>query len=153
MNIFHVVEVSVAQRVPQDWIKVCSTKKTNRYHSPEVLQALDILALAKEELTVECNNAWDSFLADFSMYYVDFRTTVHALAALDCLYSLAIVSRNQVMYEVVHSFILCCLVVRLFSCLELQGYTRPSFVGQESAQLIIEGGRHPVRIHLSLHMT
>jgi DNA mismatch repair protein MSH3 len=94
------------QRVPHDWIKVCSTKKTNRYHSPEVLQALDALTLAKEELTVECNKAWDSFLADFSMYYIDFRSTVHAFAALDCLYSLAIVSRNQVMHQVLKSFLL-----------------------------------------------
>ncbi|KAH7281361.1 hypothetical protein KP509_36G043400 [Ceratopteris richardii] len=115
----HLIEVPVMQKVPQDWIKICSTKKTNRYHPPEVLKALDTLALAKEELTVECNKAWNSFLADFASYYVDFRATVHALAALDCLYSLAIVSRNQ-------------------------GYCRPEFVQDSSAKLMIEGGRHPV---------
>lgn len=115
----HLIEVPVAQKVPVDWLKVCSTKKINRYHSPEVLKALDGLTLAKEELTVECNKAWDSFLAEFASYYVDFRATVHALAALDCLYSLAIVSRSQ-------------------------GYTRPEFVENESVQLIIKGGRHPV---------
>lgn len=115
----HLIEVPVAQHVPCDWVKICSTKKTNRYHSPEVLQALDVLTLAKEELTVECNKAWDSFLVAFASYYVDFRAMVHALATLDCLYSLAIVSRNQ-------------------------GYTRPNFVQESSVQLIIEGGRHPV---------
>ncbi|KAI5056606.1 hypothetical protein GOP47_0028424 [Adiantum capillus-veneris] len=115
----HLIEVPAMQKVPEEWVKISSTKKTNRYHPPEVLRALDVLALAKEELTVECNKAWQSFLADFASYYVDFRATVHALAALDCLYSLAIVSRNQ-------------------------GYTRPEFVRKSSAMLMIEGGRHPV---------
>ncbi|MCO5576829.1 hypothetical protein L7F22_030649 [Adiantum nelumboides] len=115
----HLIEVSAIQKVPEEWVKISSTKKTNRYHPPEVIRALDVLALAREELTVECNKAWQSFLADFASYYVDFRATVHALAALDCLYSLAIVSRNQ-------------------------GYTRPEFVQKSSAMLMIEGGRHPV---------
>ncbi|MCO5591882.1 hypothetical protein L7F22_045875 [Adiantum nelumboides] len=115
----HLIEVPAIQKVPEEWVKISSTKKTNRYHPPEVIRALDVLALAREELTVECNKAWQSFLADFASYYVDFRATVHALAAVDCLYSLAIVSRNQ-------------------------GYTRPEFVQKSSAMLMIEGGRHPV---------
>jgi DNA mismatch repair protein MSH3 len=53
-------------------------------------------------------------------HYVDFRAAVQALAALDCLHSLAILSQNQ-------------------------GYVRPLFVSQEEPpQLRIVGGRHPV---------
>ena len=89
-------QVPVAQRVPANWVKVCSTKAMHRYHPPEVLEALDALALAKEQLSIACGRAWNAFLADFASHYVDFRAAVQALAALDCLHSLAIVSRSQV---------------------------------------------------------
>ncbi|KAG0589041.1 hypothetical protein KC19_2G287300 [Ceratodon purpureus] len=116
----HLIEAPVAQRVPTNWIKVNSTKAMHRYHSPEVLEALDALTLAKEQLNVACGKAWDAFLADFASHYVDFRAAVQALAALDCLHSLAIVSRSQ-------------------------GYVRPEFADKsDPSQLIITAGRHPV---------
>lgn len=83
-------------KVPSNWVKVNSTKKANRYHTPEVLAALDSLALAEEELAVACKTTWNNFLAGFSKYYAQFQAAVQAIAALDCLYSLAILSRNQV---------------------------------------------------------
>lgn len=83
-------------KVPLDWVKVNSTKKTIRYHPPEVLTALDQLALANEELNVACRAAWDNVLRSFSKYYADFQAAVQALATLDCLHSLAILSRNKV---------------------------------------------------------
>lgn len=92
-------QVPVAQKVPADWIKVNSTKKLNRFHPPNVLEALDSLALAKEELSAACGRAWDTFLADFASHYTDFRASVQALAALDSLHSLAIVSRSQVHFK------------------------------------------------------
>lgn len=73
-----------------------STKKTIRYHPPEVLTALDRLTLVNEELMVACRIAWDNFLEGFGKYYVEFRAAVQALAALDCLHSFAILSRNKV---------------------------------------------------------
>lgn len=82
--------------MPSNWVKVNSTKKTIRYHPPEVVTALDRLSLAKEELAVVCRAAWDSFLRDFSKHYAEFQAAVQALAALDCLHSLAILSRNKV---------------------------------------------------------
>lgn len=82
--------------MPLNWVKVNSTKKTIRYHSPEVLTALDQLALANEELTIVCRVAWDSFLKEFGGYYAEFQAAVQALAALDCLHALAILSRNKV---------------------------------------------------------
>lgn len=83
-------------RVPLNWVKVSSTKKTNRYHTPEVLSALDRLTLAKEELSVACRTTWSNFLSGFGRYYAQFQAAVQAVAALDCLHSLAILSRNQV---------------------------------------------------------
>ncbi|KAJ1376525.1 P-loop containing nucleoside triphosphate hydrolase [Sesbania bispinosa] len=82
-------------KVPSNWVKINSTKKTIRYHPPEVVTALDRLSLAKEELTVACRAAWDSFLRDFSKHYAEFQAAVQALAALDCLHSLAILSRYK----------------------------------------------------------
>ncbi|XP_020222089.1 DNA mismatch repair protein MSH3 isoform X2 [Cajanus cajan] len=116
----HLIELSTNVKVPSNWVKVNSTKKTIRYHPPEVVSALDKLSLAKEELTVACQAAWNSFLRDFSKHYADFQASVQALAALDCLHSLAILSRNK-------------------------GYVRPVFVDDhEPVQIQICSGRHPV---------
>lgn len=79
-------------------MKVNSTKKTVRYHPPEVLSALDQLSLANEELMIACRGAWDSFLRAFDKYFSEFQAAVQALATLDCLHSLAILSRNKVCF-------------------------------------------------------
>ncbi|KAK4283171.1 hypothetical protein QN277_000153 [Acacia crassicarpa] len=119
-GITHLIELSTDVKVPSNWVKINSTKKTIRYHPPEVLAALDKLSLAKEELTVVCRAAWNSFLRDFSKHYVEFQACVQALAALDCLHSLAILSRNK-------------------------GYVCPVFVDDnEPSQIQICSGRHPV---------
>ncbi|KAI3836343.1 hypothetical protein MKW92_046063 [Papaver armeniacum] len=116
----HLIELPSDMRVPSNWVKINSTKKTIRYHPPEVLKALDRLMLAKEELTVACRAAWDSFLDGFGKYYAEFQAAVQALAALDCLHSLAILSRNK-------------------------NYVRPVFVNDdEPVQIRISSGRHPV---------
>lgn len=78
-----------------------STKKTIRYHPPEVLTLLDQLSLAKEELSVVCRATWDDFLKAFGEYYAEFQATVQALASLDCLNALAILSRNKVSSSVI----------------------------------------------------
>ncbi|KAI3898467.1 hypothetical protein MKX03_026047, partial [Papaver bracteatum] len=116
----HLIELPSDLRVPSNWVKINSTKKTIRYHPPEVLKALDQLMLAKEELTVACREAWDSFLDGFGKYYAEFQAAVQALAALDCLHSLAILSRDK-------------------------NYVRPVFVNEdEPVQIRISSGRHPV---------
>ncbi|KAI3836345.1 hypothetical protein MKW92_046065, partial [Papaver armeniacum] len=116
----HLIELPSDMRVPSNWVKINSTKKTIRYHPPEVLKALDQLMLAKEELTVACRAAWDSFLDGFGKYYAEFQAAVQALAALDCLHSLAILSRNK-------------------------NYVRPVFVNEdEPVQIRISSGRHQV---------
>ncbi|KAK8487123.1 hypothetical protein V6N13_046574 [Hibiscus sabdariffa] len=116
----HLVELPIDAKAPSNWIRVNSTKKTIRYHPPEVLTALDQLRLANEELTIICRAAWDSFLGEFGEYYVDFHGAVQALAALDCLHSLAILSRNK-------------------------NYVRPIFVeDSKPVQIRIHSGCHPV---------
>ncbi|CAN6487341.1 unnamed protein product [Victoria cruziana] len=116
----YLIELPPNVRVPSKWVKVSSTMKLTCYRPPEVRAALDELALAKEELAVACKAAWDNFLAQFRDHYADFYAAVHALATLDCLHSLAVLSRK---------------------C----GYVRPIFVtDSEPIQLHILSGRHPV---------
>lgn len=116
----HLIELPLEVKVPSNWVKVNSTKKTIRYHAPEVLTALDQLFLANEELTLVCRAAWDSFLKEFGRYYSEFHAAVQALAALDCLHSLALLCRNK-------------------------NYVRPIFVNDsEPVQICISSGRHPV---------
>ena len=90
------LQVPVDVKVPSNWVKVNSTKKTVRYHPPEVLSALDQLSLPNEELMIACRGAWDSFLRAFDKYFSELQAAVQALATLDCLHSLAILSRNKV---------------------------------------------------------
>ncbi|XP_027103815.1 DNA mismatch repair protein MSH3 isoform X1 [Coffea arabica] len=119
-GITHLIELPLTVKAPLNWLKVNSTKKTIRYHPPEVLMALDQLSLAKEELTLVCQAAWEGFLKAFGGYYAEFQEAVHALAALDCLHSLSILSRNK-------------------------NYVRPVFVNDnEPVQIQISSGRHPV---------
>ncbi|GAB2265214.1 Mismatch repair protein msh3 [Dionaea muscipula] len=116
----HLIELPSDARVPTNWIKVNSTKKTIRYHPPEVLTALDQLSLASEELTVASRAAWNTFLGKFRLWYAEFQAAVQAFAALDCLHSLAILSRNK-------------------------NYVRPVFVDDDQpVQIRISSGRHPV---------
>ncbi|KAA8533740.1 hypothetical protein F0562_031257 [Nyssa sinensis] len=116
----HLIEMPSEARVPSNWVKVNSTKKTIRYHPPEVLTALDQLSLANEELAIVCRAAWNGFLKAFGKNYAEFQSAVQALAALDCLHSLAILSRNK-------------------------NYVRPVFVNEsEPVQIHIHSGRHPV---------
>ncbi|KAF2320350.1 hypothetical protein GH714_027234 [Hevea brasiliensis] len=93
----HLIELPTDVKVPLNWVKVNSTKKTIRYHPPEVLTALDQLSLANEELMVVSRAAWDNFLRGFGKYYAEFQAVVQALAALDCLHSLACLSKIRIM--------------------------------------------------------
>ncbi|KAL0738972.1 hypothetical protein Bca4012_015182 [Brassica carinata] len=119
-GITHLIEVPVDAKVPMNWVKVNSTKKTIRYHPPEILGGLDELALATEHLAIVNRASWDSFLKSFGRYYTDFQAAVQALAALDCLHSLATLSRNK-------------------------NYICPLFVDDcDPVEISIQSGRHPV---------
>ncbi|KAL2459897.1 DNA mismatch repair protein MSH3 [Abeliophyllum distichum] len=99
-GVTHLIELPLDVKVPSNWMKVNSTKKTIRYHPSEVSNALDQLLLANEELSVVCRTAWDSFLKTFIGHYSEFQAAVQALAALDCLYALAMLSRDKVMENI-----------------------------------------------------
>ncbi|KAL6509318.1 hypothetical protein OROGR_022628 [Orobanche gracilis] len=119
-GVTHLIELSLDVKVPSDWVKVNSTKKTTRYHPPEVLSALHQLTLAKEELSAVCRATWDAFLKTFTGFYSEFQTAVQALATLDCLYSLAMLSKTK-------------------------NFVRPVFVSDDDpVQINIKSGRHPV---------
>ncbi|KAL3139906.1 hypothetical protein ABBQ38_004198 [Trebouxia sp. C0009 RCD-2024] len=115
------IEVPVEMTdVPKGWEKVCSTKKMNRFHPPEVKQGLQQLEIAKEHLQAAALAAWEAFLGEFALHYAPFRAAVMALASLDALHSLATLACNP-------------------------GYVRPRFVDETApAQLKIVQGRHPV---------
>jgi hypothetical protein len=78
----------------QGWEKVCSTKKMNRFHPPEVKQGLQQLEIAKEHLQAAALTAWEAFLGEFALHYAPFRGAVMALASLDALHSLATLACN-----------------------------------------------------------
>ncbi|KAG9140711.1 hypothetical protein Leryth_006910 [Lithospermum erythrorhizon] len=119
-GVTHLIELPPSVRVPNSWVRVNSTKKTIRYHPPEVLAALDQLSLANEKLTLICRAAWNNFLKEFGVHFPEFQAAVQALATLDCLHSLAVLSRNK-------------------------NYVRPDFVcNDEPVQIDICSGRHPI---------
>jgi hypothetical protein len=46
------IEMPVAFRVPSTWVKICATKKMNRFRPPEVAAAVATLDRAQERLQV-----------------------------------------------------------------------------------------------------
>lgn len=116
-GIEYLIEMKQKERVPDDWIKVQSTKHYVRYHTPFVLDNLRKLEQARESLQLACTAAWNDFQRSIATEYQAFREAVTRLAEWDCLQSLAIAASNQ-------------------------GYSRPVFV--QERQLVIEDGRHPM---------
>ena len=53
------------------------------------------LARCRETLQAAAKQAWQAFLSDFAALYVPFKAAVQALAALDALCSLAVVSSGD----------------------------------------------------------
>lgn len=88
-GIEHLIELPPDVKVPKTWIKVNSTKKFNRYHPPEVLQGVHLLAVAREQHAAACEDAWGTYLGQLGAHYAPLRAAVRALATLDCLLSLA----------------------------------------------------------------
>ncbi|CCU74885.1 DNA mismatch repair protein Msh3/DNA mismatch repair protein msh3 [Blumeria hordei DH14] len=82
------------KRVPVSWTKVSGTKKVSRFHTPEVIQMLQERGQHKESLAAACDSAFARLLSDIAQHYVALRETIHALATLDCLGSLARVAQQ-----------------------------------------------------------
>ena len=116
------IEVPMDRSCPASWIKVSSnkSKKVVRYHPPEVTDAAAALERANERHMMAADAAWKEFLSSFRENYTTFRTATTAIATLDALHALAVLSRND-------------------------GYVRPEFLDDSATpSLSFEDGRHPV---------
>ena len=80
--------------VMQDWQKISSVKKFNRFRPPEVVEAVKKLEMAKERLQASAEEAYSELLGSVSSLYRPFRSAASALAALDVIQSFALVSHN-----------------------------------------------------------
>ena len=105
------------KRVPASWAKISGTKKTSRYHTPEVIRLIRERDQHKEALAAACDVAYAAFLSEIATKYQVFRDCVQALATLDCLLSLA-------------------------SIAEQPDYVKPTYTDETC--ITIKEGRHPM---------
>ena len=82
----------------------------NRYLPPAVKAAETQLELATERLQLAANKAWTGFLTEFGGWYAPMRAAVAALAALDCLHSLAAVAANAGCAPLGCESVLLCII-------------------------------------------
>ncbi|KAL7753455.1 Mismatch repair protein msh3 [Sorochytrium milnesiophthora] len=90
------VEVPVARSssVPKDWIRVSATKAVRRFHTPFVHDRLKERAQHLELLNLEGQSVFRQFTQELAdNMYIPLREIIYKLAILDCLLSLAQVSR------------------------------------------------------------
>ncbi|PBP19162.1 putative DNA mismatch repair protein msh3 [Diplocarpon rosae] len=120
-GIEYLIEVSHQdlKRVPASWTKVSGTKKTSRFHTPDVIRMLRERDQHKESLSAACDSAFQTLLASISAHYGPLRDAISSLSTLDCLLSLATVAA-------------------------LPGYSKPTFLTSPHTQICITGGRHPM---------
>ncbi|KAF1815875.1 DNA mismatch repair protein-like protein msh3 [Eremomyces bilateralis CBS 781.70] len=111
------VENNEVKKVPASWIKISGTKRISRFHTPEVVKFLRKRDQHKESLAAACDDAFKELLEAIGAEYQELRDTIHALATLDCLLSLAEIANQP-------------------------GYSKPTFI--EEPEIRIAGGRHPM---------
>ena len=118
-GIEYLIEVDNTQlkNVPASWAKISGTKKSSRFHTPEVIKMLRERDQHKEALAAACDIAFSELLANISSKYQSFRDCIQALATLDCLFSLAVFANQP-------------------------GYVKPEYV-DESCISVVQG-RHPM---------
>ncbi|KAF7653579.1 hypothetical protein LDENG_00081240 [Lucifuga dentata] len=111
------VRNSLSSTVPPDWVKISSTKAVSRFHSPFLVERYRKLLQLREQLLLDCQREWTTFLDQFGEHYHTMKRAISHLATMDCLLSLAEVAK--------------------------QGeYCRPE-VCQSQHQILIRDGRHP----------
>ncbi|KAF2671495.1 hypothetical protein BT63DRAFT_423698 [Microthyrium microscopicum] len=114
------VENSKAQlgKVPASWLKVSGTKKSSRFHTPEVVKSIRRRDQYKESLAEACDIAFTRYLEQIGEYYRQFRDCIFGIATLDCLFSLAEIANQP-------------------------GYCKPDF-STGDPHIEIKQGRHPM---------
>lgn len=105
------------KKVPASWVKISGTKKSSRFHPPEVVKLVRERDQHKEALSSACDSAYQDYQKDVSARYQGFRDAILSLATLDCLMSLAAIAQQP-------------------------GYTKPQFTNE--AQIQLRGARHPM---------
>ncbi|KAJ9120824.1 hypothetical protein QFC22_002758 [Naganishia vaughanmartiniae] len=113
----HLIELRLRQTVPDDWIKISSTKYVARYHTPFIIAKAKEFEQAKETLHAAATTAFQEFQGEIALEYEGLRNVAVKLATFDCLLSFAVVAAGE-------------------------GYCRPEFV--PDSQVRIKGGRHPM---------
>ncbi len=113
------VPVNMEKRVPSCWVRVSSTKKMLRFLPPEVKKEIEALELAREYLVLTAKSSWNVLLKEISEHFADFKSSIQALASLDCLISFASISSRQ-------------------------GYVKPEIVSSPSPLYKVQSGRHPI---------
>ncbi|KAL0254731.1 Mismatch repair protein msh3 [Diplodia seriata] len=88
------VSNSEVKKVPASWAKISGTKQVSRFHTPEVVRLLRERDQHKEALAAACDVAFKKLLAEIGIKYQSFRDCVQSLATLDCLLSLAEISKQ-----------------------------------------------------------
>ncbi|GAA5847718.1 hypothetical protein JCM3766R1_000742 [Sporobolomyces carnicolor] len=83
------IEVPAKHKVPNNWTKMTSTQKVNRYYSPEVSRLVSSLKEARERKTMVVNNFQFKLYGEFDKDYATWMSVVRAVAQLDCLLSLS----------------------------------------------------------------
>ncbi|XP_061755824.1 DNA mismatch repair protein Msh3 isoform X3 [Nerophis ophidion] len=111
------VKNSQSSIVPHDWVKINSTKTVSRYHSPFLVERLMKLLQLREQLLLDCQKEWTTFMDEFGEHYHTMKRAISHLATMDCLFSLAEVAKQG-------------------------DYCRPEVCDSER-QIVIRDGRHP----------
>ncbi|GAA6018493.1 hypothetical protein JCM11491_006423 [Sporobolomyces phaffii] len=83
------IEVPVKHKVPNNWTKMTSTQKVNRYYSPEVSRLVTSLKEARERKGMVVNDFQFKLYGEFDKDYSTWMTVVRTVAQLDCLMSLS----------------------------------------------------------------
>ena len=90
-DIDHLIEVRTADvsHVPSEWIRISGTKKSVRFHTPEIVRLQRQRDQHREMLASAAKDAFRDFVSKLTLAYVPLRRVVQALATLDALASLA----------------------------------------------------------------
>ncbi|KAJ1508862.1 Mismatch repair protein msh3 [Coelomomyces lativittatus] len=114
----YVIEVPNSRSVPPSWVRVNSTTKTLRFHTPSLLDLLKRRDVIKATLTQKAHALYIQRLREFSQSsFLPFSVAIRSAAEIDCLWSLAKVA-------------------------QLSDYTVPTISDEQIIK--IEEGRHPV---------
>ncbi|GIY78873.1 DNA mismatch repair protein Msh3 [Caerostris darwini] len=105
--------------VPNNWLKISSTKQVSRFKSPEILKLCSQIDRQNELMISYANDAWLVFLNDFRRHFYQYKKAITYLAEVDCYISLSKVAKEE-------------------------NYCRPNIIDSENPVFQIQQGQHPM---------